>query len=97
MDIKFPIAKSGKNRRLSTAAETVTAVVMEEDVLDAMEAAEAVHVSPKAMTGQKAFLRAMRTVCYVSTEDFGNLVEMYKRQGGKDVSYRVDQLLHNSL
>lgn len=87
------IAKSSKKRCLNTATTTATTVVKEKDVSDGTEPAESLNLSPKAVTALEALLQAMRTVCYVYTEEFCNLHDTHNLQGGEDLGEDVNLIL----
>lgn len=71
------IAGLPKKRHLNTtsANESASAVVKNENVLDVMEAAESSHASPEALASQDALPQAMLTIYCVNTEGFLNLLE----------------------
>lgn len=89
------ISSSRKKCRLNTLTGPTTAVVEEENVLDAREPAKMSHLSPGAVDVQKALLEATRTECCVYTKYFRNLHETHELQDVEELSGSVDQLLCN--
>lgn len=76
------IAELRKKRCLNAVTNLVTAVVKEENDLDAMEAAELSHLVSEAVAAQETFLRAMWMVRGVYTKTFCNLRETHELQDG---------------
>lgn len=58
-------AGSLKKRCLNIAAEAVTTYVKEEYSLNAMQATDSSLLSSEAVAAQEAYLKVMRTVCFV--------------------------------
>lgn len=54
---------------MDTATKLATAGLKEEDVLDVIEAAESLHLSPGAAAAQEALLQALETVYCVYTKE----------------------------
>lgn len=67
----------------------------EEDVLDATEAVKSLHLPPEAVATQKALMQVMKTVRFVSIEDFQNFHETRELQGGDALGESVALLLYD--
>lgn len=57
------IARSPAKGRLNTVTDPSTAIILEEDLLDATEAEDLSPLPPEAMAVRGAFLQAMQAVC----------------------------------
>lgn len=63
------LARPSKERRLKTAIDSATTVVMEANAFDATNATKSPLLSAEAMAAQEALQQAMRTACRICTED----------------------------
>lgn len=84
-----------KTRGVGFATDAEIAVVKEESVLDATEAANGSHMSIETVPAQKAFLQAATTMCCVHNDDFQNKHERRKLQGDKGLPESINILMCN--
>lgn len=80
---------------MNTTTEVVTAVVKDNDVLDATDVAELMHLSLKAGSALEAVLQTMKTACCIYNKNHRMIHETHEAQGSGDLTVSIDLLLRD--